>query len=84
MTKFCEDTNLIKYTIKDLETKDNKKISLSCKHLGEFRSKIAIPYLLKVLNKKVPDVQYNALMALAKIGDNNAFIEGFSLKLIII
>ena len=79
LTKFCQDTNLIKYTNKDLRTKDNNKISLSCKHLGEFRSKLAIPDLIKVLNKKTPDVQYNSLMALAKIGDNNAFIEGFSL-----
>lgn len=78
LTKFCEDVYLIKYIIKDLRTNDNNKISLSSKYLGEFRSNLAIPDLLKVLNKKTPNIQYNALMALAKIGDNTAFIEGFT------
>ncbi|MBC8060132.1 MAG: HEAT repeat domain-containing protein [Clostridiaceae bacterium] len=76
--KFCEETKLLDSVLKDLKSKDHKKIALSCKILGEFRSKKAISYLLKALDKKSPDVQYNALMALAKVGDMHGLITAFT------
>jgi hypothetical protein len=76
--KFCEDTKLLNFVLNNLKSKDHKKNALSCKILGEFRSKKSIPELLKVLDKKSADVQYNALMALAKIGEAKALITAFS------
>ena len=78
MIRICEETRLLDYVLRDLNSKDHKKIAFSCKILGEFRSEKAISYLLKALDKKTPDVQYNALMALSKIGDVNAIVTAFT------
>lgn len=76
--RFCEDTMIVKYTLENFKTKDKLKLALDCKILGEFRSERSLPKLLSVVDNKVPDVKYNALMAIAKIGNLNAFIESFS------
>ncbi len=51
---------------------------MACKRLGEFRSRKAIPYLLEELNVRYVDVSYNIFLALAKIGDEEAFIKAFN------
>ena len=76
--KICEETKLLNYVLKNLKSKDHKKVALSCKILGEFRSKKTISPLLKVLDKKAPDIQYNALMALSKIGEAQALVTAFT------
>lgn len=76
--RFCEDTMIVKYTLEDFKTKDKLKLALSCKILGEFRSERALPKLLSAVDNNFPDVKYNALMAIAKIGNLNAFVESFS------
>lgn len=76
--KFCEETDLLSYVLIDLKSKDFKKIALSCKILGEFRSKKPVEDLLKVIDTKVPDIQYNALMALSKIGHEKVLITAFT------
>lgn len=77
LTKLAEDIGLVDYEIKKLKNKDIREIALSCKKLGEMRSKKAIEHLLELLDIEVVDLKYNALMALAKIGDEEAFIEAF-------
>jgi HEAT repeat protein len=41
------------------------------------RSEKSIPYLLREVNSRFTDIKYNTLLALAKIGDTEAFIEAF-------
>jgi hypothetical protein len=76
--RFCEDTELLSYVLKSLKSKDYKKVALSCKILGEFGSESSVLDLLKVLDKKIPDIQYNALMALSKIGDMESLVTAFA------
>ncbi|MGB9839050.1 HEAT repeat domain-containing protein [Thermovenabulum sp.] len=78
LTKIVEDIGLVDYEIEKLKSKDMQKIALTCKKLGEMRSKKAINYLLELTNIQIVDVKYNTLMALAKIGDEEAFIEAFN------
>ncbi|MGB9680374.1 MAG: HEAT repeat domain-containing protein [Minisyncoccia bacterium] len=77
LTKICEDIGLIDYEIEKLKHRDLYKIALACKNLGEFRSKKAIHPLLNLVTNPSTDVKYNVLLALAKIGDEEAFIEAF-------
>jgi hypothetical protein len=77
LTKICEDIGLIDYEIEKLKHRDLYKIALACKNLGEFRSKKAIHPLLNLVTSPSTDVKYNVLLALAKIGDEEAFIEAF-------
>jgi hypothetical protein len=76
--KFCEDINLVKYILADLKTKDKLKITLNCKILGELRSERSLPYLLDLLDIDSIDIKYNALMAISKIGQVEAFVESFT------
>lgn len=78
LIKICEETKLLNYVLKNLKSKDYKEVALSCRVLGEFRSKKSISSLLKTLDKKEPDVQYNALLALSKIGEEKALVTGFN------
>lgn len=77
LTKICEDIGLIDYEIEKLKHKDLYKVALACKNLGEFRSRKAIHPLLNLIANPSTDVKYNVLLALAKIGDEEAFIEAF-------
>jgi len=77
MTKLCEDLNLIEYEIDILKSKDLHKKALACMQLGEMRSKKPLAYLLREVNSRFTDIRYNALLALAKIGEADAFIEAF-------
>lgn len=76
--KFCEETKLLNFMLTNLQSKDTKEIALSCKILGEFRSKKSISPLLKAIDKKDADIKYNALMALSKIGEVQALVTAFA------
>lgn len=75
--KLYEEAGLIDYEVKKLKSKNLYKKALACKRLGEFRSKKAIPLLLEELDARYVDVSYNVFLALAKIGDEEAFIKAF-------
>lgn len=76
--KLFEEAGIIDYEVKKLKSKNLYTKALACKRLGEFRSRKAIPYLLEELNVRYVDVSYNVFLALAKIGDEEAFIKAFS------
>lgn len=78
MTEFCEMIGLIGYEIKNLKNKNMYRKALACKRLGEFRSRRAVKYILKELNTERTDIIYNVILALAKIGDEEAFIWAFN------
>lgn len=77
LTKLSEDIGLVDYEIEKLNNKDFHKVALALKHLGDIRSKKAIDKLLELLDVEHVEVKYNVLMALSKIGDEEAFIEVF-------
>ena len=77
LTYLCEYSKIIKYEIKNLKNKNNFKKALAAKRLGEFRSKKSVYRLLNQLKIADSDVQYNILLALAKIGKENSFIRAF-------
>lgn len=77
LTKFAEDIGLVDYEIKKLGNKDFHKVALGCKNLGDIRSKKAVKLLLNLIDIEYVEIKYNVLMALAKIGDEEAFIEAF-------
>lgn len=77
LTKLAEEIGLVDYELEKLNSKDMHKVALACKNLGEIRSKKALGSLLDLINIEVVEVKYNVLMALAKIGDEEAFIEAF-------
>lgn len=78
LSKLCDDIGLIDLEITALiNNKNPYKISRSCKILGEYRSKKALPAILNHVSNNNLDVKYNALLALAKIGDLNAYIDAF-------
>jgi HEAT repeat protein len=77
LSKLCEDIGLVEYEIKRLKNKNIHQVALACKNLGEFRSKKAIQPLLNLVPHPSTDIKYNALLALAKIGDETAFLESF-------
>jgi len=74
---FCETTGLVTHELKQLSQKNLYAKALACKKLGALRSKISVPYLLKEIGSNSQDVIYNALLALAKIGDEQGFLEAF-------
>lgn len=74
---FCEVTGIIDHELKELSKSNLYAKALACKKLGELRSKKSVPYLLTEVNSLSQDVIYNALLALAKIGDEQAFIKAF-------
>jgi len=76
--KLFEVVGIIDFEIKKLKSKNLYRKALACKRLGEFRSNKAIPYLLEELNVRYADVSYNVFLALAKIGNEEAFIKAFS------
>ncbi len=73
----CEKIGIIQLELDHLSKKNIYGKALACKRLGELRSKDAIPYLLDAINSSSQDVDYNALLALAKIGDESAFLKAF-------
>lgn len=77
LTELCEDLGVVDYDIQFLKGSNKFLKALACKRLGEYRSKKPVKDLLRVLQLPIMDVRYNALMALAKIGDETAFIEAF-------
>ncbi len=74
---FSEEAGLIDQELKQLSQNNFYAKALACKKLGELRSKTSVPYLLKEVNSPSQDVVYNALLALAKIGDEKGFLEAF-------
>ncbi|WP_066068025.1 HEAT repeat domain-containing protein [Alkalithermobacter thermoalcaliphilus] len=77
LTKLAQDIGLVEYELQKLRSKDMHKVAFACKNLGEIRSKRALNSLLELVDIKVVEVKYNALMALAKIGDEETFIKAF-------
>ncbi|GFR36327.1 HEAT repeat domain-containing protein [Thermobrachium celere] len=77
LTKLAEDIGLVDYELEKLNSKDMHKVALSCRNLGEIRSKKALDRLLELIDIEVVEVKYNVLMALSKIGDEEAFVEAF-------
>lgn len=77
LVELCEYIGVVKYEIDNLKNKNSLIKALSAKRLGEYRSKLAIKPLLNEVNVSNSDVQYNILLALAKIGEKDSFIEGF-------
>lgn len=73
-----EELGLVKYYTKMLSDKDHHKVAEAAEKLGQFRSKRPITQLLNVLKSGNTYESYNSLLALAKIGDEEAFIEGFN------
>lgn len=77
LTELCEDLGIVDYDIQVLKNSNKLIKALACKRLGEYRSKKPLKDLLLAVQLPIIDVRYNALMALAKIGDEAAFIEAF-------
>ncbi|KZL92149.1 PBS lyase HEAT-like repeat protein [Clostridium magnum DSM 2767] len=77
ITELCEDLGIVDYDIQNLKSPNKYLKALACKRLGEYRSKKSLHHLLMALQLPIIDVRYNSLMALAKIGDEAAFIEAF-------
>ena len=53
-------------------------ISIGCRKAGLYQFEDAIPDLLKTLDILSSDTQYQALMALARIGDSTAMLQAFN------
>lgn len=77
LTALAEEIGLVEYEIRKLKNKDFHKVSLAVKNLGDIRSTKAIKSLLNLIDIEYAEVKYNVLMALAKIGDEDSFIEAF-------
>lgn len=77
-TELCDYIGVVQYEINNLENKNYFKKALAAKRLGEFRSKDAVPALLAQIHVRNNDVIYNILLALAKIGDEEAFVDAFA------
>jgi hypothetical protein len=77
LIRLCEETEIVNEEIKVLKSKDIYKIALACKKLGSFRSKNSIGPILNVLGKGFLDIRYHALLALSKIGDEDALSVAF-------
>jgi len=77
LIELYEYIEIIQYEIKNLKNRDNFKKALAAKRIGEFRSKKSINTLLHEFNITNRDVKYNILLALAKIGEEDSFIEAF-------
>lgn len=77
LIRLCEEAGIIDNKIKELSEDNSYAKALACKKLGELRSKKAVPYLLKEVVSSSQDVTYNALLALAKIGDTKGFLKAF-------
>lgn len=81
LSKLCDAIGLVDLELTSLRNKNPYKISRACKVLGEFRCKKALPAILSHVSNSNLDVQYNALLALAKIGDLKAYIKAFEILL---
>lgn len=79
LIRLSEESGLVEYEIKKLSDKDDFKVALSCRKLGEMRSKLPNSALLNVLSRNQLDIKYHSLMALTKIGDMDSFVEGFDI-----
>lgn len=78
LISMCEYIGMVQYEMKNLENRDKFKKALAARRLGEFRSKKSIDKLLREFKVMSLDVKYNILLALAKIGEEKAFIEAFN------
>ncbi len=74
LSGLCEELGFVGHEIDTLKSRDTFMVALACKTLGEFRSKQAVQPLLRCLNSYSLDIVYHALSALAKIGDEGAFV----------
>ncbi|MDI3529852.1 MAG: hypothetical protein PWQ23_1671 [Thermoanaerobacter sp.] len=77
LTVLCEKIGLIDYEISNLNKGNMFKVSLACRYLGDYRSKKAVKPLLNLVTTHSLDLLYNVLLALAKIGDEESFVEAF-------
>lgn len=77
LTDLCQYTKIVKCEIKNLKDTNDFKKALAAKRLGEFRSWKSSGPLLNELKTTNSDIQYNVLLALAKIGDEEYFIKAF-------
>jgi hypothetical protein len=77
LIRLSEEIGLVQYEVKNLKNNDVFKTALALKNLGSLRSKTAIDSIIKISSKRATDIRYHALMALAKIGDTEAFIGSF-------
>jgi len=75
--QLAEALGLVDYELKNLKTKSIPARALACRRLGEYRSRKALPALLKALALPSLDVKFQALEALAKIGDLEYFLKAF-------
>jgi hypothetical protein len=76
--EFVEKLGLVDMQINCLLKNNMHTKALACKTLGEMRSKKAIKYIMREVKSPSSDIQYNALLALAKIGDEIAFTYAFN------
>ncbi|MEG0773320.1 HEAT repeat domain-containing protein [Clostridium sp.] len=74
----AEETGLVKGYVRDLHLKDHHKVAEAVEKLGRIGSKSANKYLIKVLKRGNTFESYNTLLALAKTGDEEYFIEAFN------
>lgn len=77
ITYLCKYTKIIKSEVENLKNKNNFQKALAAKRLGEFRYWKSAGALLKELKIVNSDVQYNILLALAKIGHEEYFVKAF-------
>lgn len=77
ITELCEYIGIVQYEIDNFKNRNLHQKALASKKLGQFRSKYALEPLLKEIHIKNNDVKYNILLALSKIGEEEAFIKVF-------
>jgi HEAT repeat protein len=77
LIQLCENSGIIDYEITNLKSRNYLKATLACKTLGDLRSKKALVEIERLADSDNMDIKYNALMALAKIGDSSSFIRVF-------
>lgn len=77
LSRLCEALGFVAREINKLRSRDSFRVALACRNLGEFRSTQAIAPLLQSLKSYSSDIVYHGLLALAKIGDESAFIMAF-------
>lgn len=78
LCELCEKLGLVYYEMAKLRSNDPNAVAAACRRLGEYRNKKALSLLLEKLKMDVYEVKYHALFAIAKIGDDEAFIKAFS------
>lgn len=75
--QLAEALGLVDHELKNLKTKSMSARALACRRLGEYRSRKALPALIRALELPNYDVKFQALAGLAKIGDLEYFLKAF-------